>query len=249
VTSSLESGLEPGAIGHFSREFLDGIGYVLGHRVLRTILVAEMLIWLGFGALQTLGYFFITGNLHAPPSMYGYFGATFGVGAILGGVLVTLLGQRIGLTRILWLALITSGVFVAVMSHLTSFALALLAAFFFGVTATAILVTAGPLAIDATDRAFIGRVMAVLNPVGRLAAFASVVLAGYLVSTVLAGFHASVLGIRFGAVNTVFTGTGLLAIAGGIYAGLTLGNTHAPQDARGGVAPDERASVQPSIPG
>jgi MFS family permease len=249
VTNSLESGLEPGATGHFSREFLDGIGYVLGHRVLRTILVAEVLIWLGFGALQTLGYFFITGNLHAPPKMYGYFGATFGVGAILGGVLVTLVGQRIGLARILWLALITSGVFVIVMSHLTSFALALLAAFVFGVTATAILVTAGPLAIDATDRAFIGRVMAVLNPVGRLAAFASVVLAGYLVSTVLAGFHASVLGIRFGAVNTVFTGTGLLAMAGGVYAGLTLGNTHPSQGARGGVAPDERASVQPSVQG
>ncbi len=218
------SSLQPGETGHFTREFLDGIGYVLGHTVLRTILIAEALTWLGFGALQTLGYFFITENLQATPDLYGVFGATFGVGAILGGLLVTFIGQRVGLERILWIALVTSGVFVIVMSHLTSFSLALVAAFFFGVTATAIIVTAGPLAIDATERQFIGRVMAVVNPVGRLAAFASVVLAGALVSTVLAGFHATILGIHFGAVNTVFTGTGLLAVAGGVYARLTLGD-------------------------
>ncbi|HZC07243.1 MAG TPA: MFS transporter [Ktedonobacterales bacterium] len=223
------SSLQPGETGHFSREFRAGIGYVLNHTVLRTILVAESLTWLGFGALQTLGYFFITENLHATPSMYGWFGADFGVGAILGGLLVTFVGHRIGLERVLWVALVTSGVFVIVMSHLTSFPLALVAAFFFGVTATAIIVTAGPLAIDATERQFIGRVMAVLNPVGRLAAFLSVILAGALVSTVLAGFHATILGIHFGPVDTIFTGTGLLAVAGGVYARLTL--RHATRDA------------------
>ena len=216
------SSLKPGETGHFSREFRAGIGYVLNHTVLRTILVAETLTWLGFGALQTLGYFFITENLHTPPNMYGWFGADFGMGAILGGLLVTFMGHRLGLERILWVALVTSGAFVIVMSHLTSFPLALVAAFFFGVTATAILVTAGPLAIDATERQFIGRVMAVLNPVGRLAAFVSVILAGALVSTVLDGFHANILGIHFGPVDTVFTGTGLLAVAGGLYARLSL---------------------------
>ncbi len=216
------SSLRPGETGHFSAEFRAGVGYVLGHTVLRTILIAETLIWLGFGALQTLGYFFITENLHAPPALYGYFGADFGVGAILCGLLGTVGGRRIGLERILWIALITSGVFVIVMSHLTSFPLALVAAFFFGVTATAILVTGGPLAIDATERQFVGRVMATLNPVGRLAAFVSVIVAGALVSTVLAGFHATLFGVTFGPVDTVFTGAGLLAIAGGVYARLSL---------------------------
>ncbi|HEY7974324.1 MAG TPA: MFS transporter [Ktedonobacterales bacterium] len=233
------SSLKPGETGHFSREFLDGVSYVLGHTVLRTILIAEVLTWLGFGALQTLGYFFITENLHATPSMYGYFGAVFGVGAVIGGLLVTFMGQRAGLERMLWVSLVTSGVFVVMMSHLTSFPLALVAAFFFGVSATAIIVTAGPLAVDATERQFIGRVMAVINPVGRLAAFFSVVLAGALVSTVLAGFHATFLGIHFGAVDTIFTGTGLLAIAGGIYARRSLANT-TPAHAR--RPPDSQAT-------
>jgi MFS family permease len=214
--------LAPGETGHFSREFLDGVGYVAGHVVLRTILVAEVLTWLGFGALQSLGYFFITGNLHAPASDYGLLGADFGVGAVLGAVLVAVIGQRIGLARLLWIALVTSGLFVIVMSHLTSLYPALAAAFLFGVSTTAVLVTAGPLALDSTSREFVGRVTAVINPVGRLAALLSVALAGSLVSTVLRGFHASVLGISFGPVDSVFTGLGLLAVIGGIYTRVSL---------------------------
>ena len=214
--------LAAGEAGHFSREFFDGLAYVINHRVLRTILVAEVLTWLGFGALQSLGYFFITGNLHAPASDYGLFGADFGVGAIVGALLVTFVGQRIGLERLLWISLVTSGLFVIIMSHLTSFYLALGAAFLFGVSTTAIIVSAGPLALHGTSREFVGRVMAVINPLGRLAALISVVLAGYFASTVLHNFHASILGIPFGPVDTVFTGMGLLAVAGGIYARISL---------------------------
>ncbi|HLX59120.1 MAG TPA: MFS transporter [Ktedonobacteraceae bacterium] len=212
----------PGEAGHFSREFLDGLGYVAGHVVLRTILVAEMLTWLGFGALQSLGYFFITGNLHAPASDYGLLGADFGVGAVVGAVLVAVSGHRIGLARLLWIAMVASGLFVIVMSHLTSLYPALAAAFLFGVSTTAVIVTASPLALDSTSREFVGRVTAVINPLGRLAALVSVALAGYLVSTVLRGFHASVLGISFGPVDSVFTGLGLLAVIGGIYTRVSL---------------------------
>ncbi len=214
--------VEPGETGRFSREFLDGLGYVAHHVVLRTILVAEVLTWLGFGALQSLGYFFITGNLHAPASDYGLFGADFGVGAILGAVLVTITGQRIGLARLLWISLVTSGLFVIVMSHLTSFYPALVAAFLFGVSTTAVIVTAGPLSLDSTSREYVGRVTAVINPVGRLAALLSVALAGSLVSTVLHNFHASLLGISFGPVDTVFSGFGLLAVLGGLYTRISL---------------------------
>ncbi|HEX5156501.1 MAG TPA: MFS transporter [Ktedonobacterales bacterium] len=211
------SSLAPGEAGHFSREFAAGIRYVMGHNVLRTVLIAEILTWLGFGALQSLGYFFITENLHAPPETYGWFGAIFGFGAIVGAAFVTVFGRRIGLVRVLWVSLVTSGIFVATMAHLTSFGLAMLAAFLFGVTATAILISAGPLAIDATEKEFVGRVTAVINPVGRLAAFFSVIIAGSLVATVLSGLHVTFLGVEFDGVNVVFSLMGLLAVAGGIY--------------------------------
>jgi len=208
---------------HFSREFLAGLRYVWGHRVLRTILVAESLTWLGFGALQALGYFFITQNLHAPASAYGWLGADFGFGAIVGALLVTLLGKRIGLARLLWIALVVSGAFVVTLSHLTNFYLALGAAFLFGVFATAILIASGPLTLDATEPEFVGRVTSVINPLGRLAALLSVVLAGVLVSVVLRGFHASALGLTFTPVDTVLGGMGALAIIGGLYTRKNLG--------------------------
>ncbi len=65
--------------------------------------------------------------------------------------------------------------------------------------------------------------MAVINPVGRLAALLSVILAGALVSTVLRELHTQVLGIRIGPVDTVFTVMGLLAVAGGVYARVGMG--------------------------
>ena len=213
ATRSVESGSQ----GRFWREFTAGLRYTLGHATLRTILVAEILTWLGFGALQSLGYFFITRDLRAPPSSYGTFAAVFGLGAILGGALVTIFGRRIGLRRILWLALLISGIFVAIMSHLTRLEPALVAAFIFGVSATAILISSGPLALDTSEKDFVGRVMTVLDPVGRLAALISVLIAGSLVGTVLHAFHASVLGVTFDGVNIVFTGTGALIAAGGVY--------------------------------
>ncbi|MGH2514366.1 MAG: MFS transporter, partial [Ktedonobacterales bacterium] len=211
-----------GETGHFSREFRDGLGYVTGHTLLRTILIAELLTWLGFGALQSLGYFFITGNLHAPAGDYGLLGAVFGIGAIAGALLVTFLGQRIGLERLLWVALVTSGLFVTIMSHLSSLYPALVAAFLFGVSTTAILISASPLALHDTSREFVGRVMAVINPLGRLAALISVVVAGFLVSVVLQNVHVSIVGIAFDPVNSVFTGMGLLAVAGGVYTRFSL---------------------------
>ena len=229
------SSLAPGETAPFSREFIAGLSYVVRHRVLRTILVSEMLTWLGFGALQALGYFFITQNLHAPADDYGYLGADFGVGSIVGAVLVTVFGRRFGLARILWVSLVVSGLFVIILSHLTNFYLALAAAFLFGMAATAIIVTAGPLVVNGTAREFVGRVTAVINPLGRLAALISVVVAGSLVSTVLRGFHAQVLFISFGPVDTVFTGMGLLAVLGGIYARISLADM-LDEDAR--TAPD-----------
>jgi MFS family permease len=203
--------------GTFWRDFSAGLFYVARRPTLRTILVAEILVWLGFGALQALGYFFITIDLQAPPGSYGLFAAIFGLGAILGGLLVTLFGRAVGLRRILWLALITSGVFVALMAHLRQIEPALVAAFTFGVSATAIMIAVEPLALDASAPEFVGRVTTVLDPVGRLAALASVVIAGSLYGAVLRGFHASVLGIPFDGINVIFTGTGALAVAGGIY--------------------------------
>jgi hypothetical protein len=72
--------------------------------------------------------------------------------------------------------------------------------------------------------------------VGRLAAFVSVLLAGALAGTVLSGFHARFLGVSFDAFRMIFTGTGLLAIAGGLYTRVHLASAmRLPQGREGGT--------------
>jgi len=45
---------------------------------------------------------------------------------------------------------------------------------------------------------------------------------GVLDSTILHGFHARLLGVNVGPIDTIFSAAGLLGIAGGLYAFLNL---------------------------
>ncbi len=70
-----------------------------------------------------------------------------------------------------------------------------------------------------------------LSPSVSLATMLSLALAGFLDSTLLRGFHVTLFGVAWGPVDTIFTLTGLLTVAGGFYAlvnlrGVTLANDH-----------------------
>jgi len=83
-------------------------------------------------------------------------------------------------------------------------------------------VVAGPLVLRATPQALVGRVVAVLQPLISLAAMLSMAAAGWLAGGLLSGFHARWLGVRWGTVDTIFTGAGVLIVAGGLYAAVRL---------------------------
>lgn len=92
--------------------------------------------------------------------------------------------------------------------------------------------------LHVTPRAYLGRISAVLSPSVSLATMLSLALAGFLDSTLLRGFHATLFGVAWGPVDTIFTLTGLLTVAGGVYAwanlrGVTLadGRDHATVEA------------------
>ncbi|MBA2288134.1 MAG: hypothetical protein H0W02_21885, partial [Ktedonobacteraceae bacterium] len=51
-----------------------------------------------------------------------------------------------------------------------------------------------------------------------LCSILSAALAGYLASTLLHNFHATVLGLSFGPIDTIFLGMGALVVLGGLYA-------------------------------
>jgi len=206
----------------FHREFLEGLRFYASNRVLVTILVTGVIVLLGAGAFNALNIFFVTQNLHASPSIYGVLGSAAGLGAIVGAAFATAFVQHLGVIRVFWISVLAVGGVVLLFGRTTSVIPAVVLAFLMGFTNTPINVTVMPLLLHVTPRELVGRVVAVLSPMMSAASTLSVALAGYLASTVLHNFHATVFGIAFGPVDTIFTCAGLLAVIAGLYAMVNL---------------------------
>jgi len=207
---------------HAGREFAAGLRIIAGNRVLRTLFVAAILTLLGFGSINALDIFFATGTLHVAAGLYGVLEGSVGAGLLAGAIVGGLYAGRLGLTRVLWLSLVALGLLVLVYARLTGFGPALFVLFLVGVPNGTLNVVINPLLLQVTPRAFVGRVSAVLMPVMSVAALLSIVVSGVLDSTVLHGFHARLLGVNVGPIDTIFSAAGLLGIAGGLYAFLNL---------------------------
>jgi hypothetical protein len=209
-----------GERGHFAREFGQGFAFFFRSRVLVTLLIAALLAMLGAGALNALDVFFVTGKdyLNQPASLYGFAGAAQGVGILLGAIVASALAYKFGLTRTIWVAVLILGATIVAWSRMTLFIPALITLFIGGIAQAALNVAAGPLLLAVTPRELVGRVTAVLQPLITGASLISIALAGYLVSTVLVGFHASAFGVRFGPIDTIFLVAGGLIILSGLYA-------------------------------
>jgi fucose permease len=135
-----------------------------------------------------------------------------------------------------WIMVIVAGIVVLVFARQTVFIVALVAFFFVTLPATVLNTSLNPLMLAATPREYLGRMMAVFNPINTSASMVSVVVSGWLASTVLLRFHADVAGLHIGRIDTIFTIAGLLIIAGGVYAAFGLPKDAKPADAGGAVA-------------
>ncbi|MBA2287020.1 MAG: hypothetical protein H0W02_16225 [Ktedonobacteraceae bacterium] len=80
-----------------------------------------------------------------------------------------------------------------------------------------------------------------VTPALALSSILSIALVSYLDGTLLHNFHASLLGITFGPIDSIFLGTGVLAMLGGGYAMFTLRGIH--------IADTEEQAQQEPEPG
>lgn len=124
-----------GARGHLPRELAGGVRFSLTNLVIVTLLIGLAIAKLEFGALNALDDFFMTQNLHALPNLSGPTAAAICAGALPGAALA----ERVGLERMMWLSLTGLGVAMAVWSHMTDFASALVAIGLAGYLARAVL--------------------------------------------------------------------------------------------------------------
>lgn len=214
AVSSVVAGVRP----RFWREFAGGLRFFLRSRVLVVMSLAATIIMLGGGALNALDYFFVTENLHAPIDLYGLLSGAMGIGMIAGAIVAGAFAQKIGLTRTLWLSMLGIALVVIAYARSADIWVAIIFIAVAGVFQAALNVAVGPLLLQSAPRDMVGRVSSILNPMVMLATLAGAALAGYLDSTVLRGFSATVLSVRFGPVDSILTAAGVIALVGALFA-------------------------------
>ena len=213
---------EPEQHKPFFHEFLEGVRFLLGSVVLRTMSISTVMNMVAYGTLGALDIFFVTENLHVSAHIYGFLGASAGVGSIVGALLAGHLVKRFGQIKTSWMAMVAMGILILIFACQTSFLPSLgLFALFGGANAISI-VAMEPLTLQATPRMLLGRVSSVTVTSWTLALIIATALAGYLDSTIFNHLHHVILGITFNSVDTLFTGAGVLLIISGIYFGRTL---------------------------
>jgi uncharacterized membrane protein len=128
----------------------------------------------------------------------------------------------LGARRLTWIGLIVTGFLVMVYARQTDLAGGLVVYGLVAVPVSMLNTAMTPLLLKSAPPEYLGRVVAVFNPLNELASMISVVLAGWLAGSALLGFHARLAGIHFGPIDLIFTGTGILIVAAALWGGLAL---------------------------
>lgn len=213
------------------RELLAGLRLIGGNRILRAMIVAATVVALGTGAFNALGVFFVIENLRVDPRYYGTLDMGLGIGAIVGALVSSMVASRLGSARLLWVGLLLVGIGLGVYARMTALAPALVVLTLLGIPLAAINTVVGPLVLRAAPREYVGRVMSVLMPAIQLGSILSMAVAGWLASTVLLDFHASLAGVRLGRVDSIFEVGAVLIVLGALYAAAALREVDRPDPA------------------
>jgi MFS family permease len=211
-------GPRPGLWG----EFADGLRLFAGSRLLVAMLLVAVISQLSTGALNALNVFFVTRNLHVSGSMYGYLGTAVGIGTIVGALFGGRVMRRLGTRATISAGALLGGVFIIAYSRQSVFVAGLALFFLLAVPFGVMNAAMTPLILGAVPKEYLGRMMSVFNPVQQLGSMLSVVAAGWIAGSVLRNFSGTFAGLRFGPIDVIFAGSGVLMIAAGGCAAFAL---------------------------
>lgn len=209
-------------------EFAVGLRLFARNRFLVTLLTVTMICQFGTGAITTLNVFFVTRDLHASAQLFGLAETTMGAGFIVGALAAGRMVRWIGARALTWSGLLATGVLAASYALQRSVPGALLLLAIYAMPIAMLNTAVAPLLLDAAPREYLGRVMAVFNPVNQFASMLSVVISGWLTSTVLRSFRASFAGVTLNSVSLIFIVAGGLIFVSGIRAFTALPAVPAP---------------------
>jgi MFS family permease len=218
---------EAGSSGLYA-EFSAGLRLFARNRFLVTLLTVTMICQCGTGAIGALNVFFVTRDLHASSGLFGIAETAMGVGFIIGALAAGRMVRWIGARALTWSGLLATGVLAAGYALQRSFPAGLIMLAIYAIPIAMLNTAVAPLLLDTAPREYLGRVMAVFMPVNQLASMLSVVISGWLISTVLRSFRASFAGITLNSVSLIFIVAGGLIFASGVRAFAALPGTNVP---------------------
>jgi MFS family permease len=219
-----------GAAGEASlrAEFSVGLRLFTRNRFLVRLLTVTMICQCGTGAISALNVFFVTRDLHASSELFGFAETAMGAGFIVGALAAGRMVRWIGARALTWSGLLAAGVLAASYGLQRSFPAGLVMLAVYAMPIAMLNTAVAPLLLDAAPREYLGRVIAVFNPVNQFASMLSVVISGWLASTVLRSFRASFAGVTLNSVSLIFIVAGGLIFVSGLRAFAVLPSVSSP---------------------
>ncbi|WP_340025686.1 MFS transporter [Paenibacillus sp. FSL K6-1096] len=177
------------------REMADGIHFVFVNKLLLQLSICFTLVGLGVGLITPLGIFLVTEQLDLPAEALKWISIPYGLGEIVGGIVIFALAAKIAPQRFLMIGLLVNGVGIILTGMSTVIWLTMMAQFIIALLQPAIFVGNSAMVMQHTDQNFIGRVMGIRTPLMTGAMLLMMSVAGVLKNTLsltivyeLAGF-------------------------------------------------------------
>jgi MFS family permease len=96
---------------HLGREIMDGLRFVFGNRLLRAIVMSTGPANLLMGISSAMLIVLLARVLHLPAGMIGVFFSIASVGGLVGALIATRVGRRLGQGRTIWISQAVTGLF------------------------------------------------------------------------------------------------------------------------------------------
>lgn len=99
---------EPAPRRHLLRDIREGLGYVLGHRILRLIALNTAAVNLFLSAVMAIEVLFLTRTVGLPPAALGWVLTTATIGSVLAATAADRVTRAVGAARLTWLSLVVT---------------------------------------------------------------------------------------------------------------------------------------------
>ncbi len=181
------------------QELKDGVGYFLRNRDIRSTAGTLFILWAALGSVYVVIIAFVQQTLGSVTKDLGFLAMFLGAGLFLGSLVYGKLGQRLPQMRMIFAALVFSGLMLVVFAQMLQrsphFSTAAVLAVLLGIVIAPIMIASNTIVHNASSDAMRGKVFSSFEIVMHLAFLLFMFLSSYLAERVSPGRILSTVGV------------------------------------------------------